>query len=167
MINDHTQEGTSRDFDFLFGSWRVVHNKLKERLVGCEDWEEFEGRTAAFPILGGLGNIDDNELELPSGRYRALSIRKFDPFRRIWSIWWLDHFAGFGRSGGSTLAKSLSNLRSMVDFLMVWEYFTGMTSLTKCQSKFGSSGETQKLKLPNGNKLSQQTAEKRGRKIGG
>jgi hypothetical protein len=80
----------SHDFDFFMGSWRVRHRRLKERLVGNREWEEFGGETTAQAILGGSGNIDDNEIELPGGAYRAVTLRTFDPDRRQWSIWWLD-----------------------------------------------------------------------------
>lgn len=80
----------SHDFDFFMGSWRVRHRRLKERLVGNHEWEEFGGETTAQAILGGSGNIDDNEIELPGGAYRAVTLRTFDPDRRQWSIWWLD-----------------------------------------------------------------------------
>ncbi len=82
-------EGES-DFDFFFGRWSVVHKRLKERLVGDTRWETFAGRCETRPILGGLGNIDDNVLELPAGTYRAASIRQFDPAERLWAIWWMD-----------------------------------------------------------------------------
>jgi hypothetical protein len=82
--------GWSTDFDFLFGSWTVEHRRLKERLVGCDVWEEFGGTCTAYPILGGAANVDDNVLELPGGSYRASSIRSFDATTRTWAIWWLD-----------------------------------------------------------------------------
>ena len=78
------------DFDFYMGTWRVHHRRLKERLAGSDDWAEFEGTSHAWPILDGAGNIDDNVLELPSGTYRAISLRSFDPETDLWSIWWLD-----------------------------------------------------------------------------
>ena len=79
-----------RDFDFLFGKWSVRHRRLKSRLTGCTEWETFSGTSEARPILGGVGNIDDNVLELPAGTYTAASIRVFDPDKKQWSIWWLD-----------------------------------------------------------------------------
>ncbi len=85
-----TSLSTARDFDFFIGRWKVSHRRLKERLAGCQDWEHFEGRCHMRPLLGGLGNIDDNELDLPSGPYRALSMRTFDPVKRQWAIWWVD-----------------------------------------------------------------------------
>ena len=78
------------DFDFYMGTWRVHHRRLKARLVGSDEWEEFEGTSRAWPILDGAGNIDDNVLELPGGTYRAISLRTYDPVTDKWSIWWLD-----------------------------------------------------------------------------
>jgi hypothetical protein len=78
------------DFDFLVGHWTVRHRRLKERLVGCAEWEEFRGTCSLRPLLDGQANVDDNVLETPSGTYRAASIRAYDPATDQWSIWWLD-----------------------------------------------------------------------------
>ena len=78
------------DFDFYMGTWAVHHRRLKQRLAGNDEWEEFEGTSTAWALLGGAGNVDDNVLELPSGTYRAISLRSFDPTTNQWSIWWLD-----------------------------------------------------------------------------
>jgi hypothetical protein len=78
------------DFDFLMGDWRVRHRRLKERLAGCVDWDEFEGTSTTRPILGGNGNVEDNLILFPGGDYRASAIRAFDPASGHWSIWWLD-----------------------------------------------------------------------------
>lgn len=79
-----------RHFDFLFGEWRVAHRRLRDRLAGCTQWEEFDGLCSARPILGGFGNMDDNVLNLPAGAYRAATVRTFDPATARWSIWWFD-----------------------------------------------------------------------------
>jgi hypothetical protein len=78
------------DFDFFIGSWKVAHRRLRARLAGCTEWESFGGACVAQKTLGGFGNVDDNLIEIPSGAYRALSIRTFDPEAGTWSIWWLD-----------------------------------------------------------------------------
>lgn len=80
----------SHDFDFFFGIWEVSHRRLRIRLANCTDWEEFDGRCEARALLGGLGNIDDNHVNLPQGAYRAISLRSYDPANRQWAIWWLD-----------------------------------------------------------------------------
>lgn len=79
-----------RDWDFLIGKWDVRHRRLRARLVGNADWEEFNGTCVSWSTLGGLGNVDDNVIELPAETYRAITIRAFDPASRQWSIWWLD-----------------------------------------------------------------------------
>ena len=77
-------------FDFLAGRWRVRHRKLRRRLAGCTDWDEFNGTLECRPVLGGLGNVDENVIEDPSGTYQALALRLFDPASGLWSIWWVD-----------------------------------------------------------------------------
>ena len=78
------------DFDFLAGSWAVAHRRLKRRLAGDTNWQEFPGVCEARPIVGGLGNVDDNAIALPAGAYRAATLRVFDPAAARWSIWWID-----------------------------------------------------------------------------
>src|SRR5690349_13456016 len=80
----------SHDWDWLVGRWSVRHRRLKARLAGCTEWEEFAGTSVLWHTLGGLGNVDDNVLELPGGTYRAVSVRAFDAETCQWSIWWLD-----------------------------------------------------------------------------
>ena len=80
----------SHDFDFQFGRWQVFHRRLKHRLSGSDEWEEFDGTCEAWPTLGGNGNVDDNIVNIPSGSYRAITMRAFDPATRTWAIWWLD-----------------------------------------------------------------------------
>ncbi|HEY0628325.1 MAG TPA: DUF1579 domain-containing protein, partial [Sphingomicrobium sp.] len=85
-----TQTEGAGDFDFLHGSWRVDHRRLKERLADCDQWEQFGGSMECRPVLGGLGNVDDNLIELPAGAYRAVTIRWFDPTEKRWTIHWID-----------------------------------------------------------------------------
>ena len=46
-------EATARDFDFWMGSWDVANRRLKRRLAGSDDWEEFAATAVARPILDG------------------------------------------------------------------------------------------------------------------
>ena len=78
------------DFDFFHGRWKVSHRRLRNRLVGDTVWEEFAGTCDTQPIIGGLGNLDDNLLELPAGTYRAATLRLFNAGTGLWSIWWVD-----------------------------------------------------------------------------
>jgi len=88
-LNAVSSDGRA-DFDFLIGTWTVRHSRLRKRLEGDTAWDAFAGSCEMRPMLGGLGNMDDNVIELPDGPYRAASIRAFNSATRLWSIWWLD-----------------------------------------------------------------------------
>lgn len=87
---------TPLDFDFFLGDWDVFHRRLKHRLAGSNEWEEFKGTSSCRKILNGMGNSDENYLELPAGSYYAMTVRTFDAKNKEWSIWWFD-----GRYPGS------------------------------------------------------------------
>jgi hypothetical protein len=78
------------DFDFLVGEWEVSHRRLSKRLVGSDQWQEFDGRLINWPVLGGNGNVGDNVMNFPGGTVRGVGIRAFDPASAMWSSWWLD-----------------------------------------------------------------------------
>lgn len=78
------------DFDFVIGDWQVIHRRLNERLANCKEWTEFEGEMSTYKILGGFGNIEDNQLNFPEGQFRAVALRSFDISTQTWAIWWLD-----------------------------------------------------------------------------
>lgn len=78
------------DFDFQEGRWTVRHRRLATRLAGANDWQEFPGESTMRRVLGGLGNVEDNLINLPDGPYRALAMRTFDPATQLWAIWWVD-----------------------------------------------------------------------------
>ena len=82
-------EATARDFDFWLGSWDVANRRLKRRLAGSDDWEEFAATSVARPILDGLGNEDVFTTDHDGG-FVGMSFRFFDPERRRWSIYWAD-----------------------------------------------------------------------------
>ena len=80
----------AHDWDWLIGNWDVWNRRLKERLVGSNDWEEFKGKSALWRTMDGFGTLDDNMMDVPNGLYYGATIRAFDPVTRHWSIWWLD-----------------------------------------------------------------------------
>lgn len=78
------------DFDFWVGIWKARHCRLRERLVGCDEWIEFGGTSEVRKILDGSGIIEDNLLDLPGAPYKAASLKIFDPETQNWIIWWVD-----------------------------------------------------------------------------
>jgi hypothetical protein len=80
----------AHDFDFFLGEWRVRHRRLTRRLVNANDWEEFEGVTRCVSLLGGLANLNDSLVHRPSGAYRGMGLRAFNPATNTWGDWYLD-----------------------------------------------------------------------------
>ena len=89
MSETATIGSTARDFDFLMGSWHIRNLRLRERLVGSNDWEEFEATSVARPLLDGLGNEDEFRTDHDGG-FIGMSFRFFDAVSRRWSIYWAD-----------------------------------------------------------------------------
>ncbi|MES2151819.1 MAG: hypothetical protein V4508_18725 [Pseudomonadota bacterium] len=98
----------ARDFDFLMGSWRVRNLKLRERLRGCSQWDEFEATSTVRMLLRGLGNEDEFETAHDGGM-SGMSFRFFNPVSGLWAIYWADSrrgtleapvYGGFEGSGG-------------------------------------------------------------------
>jgi hypothetical protein len=77
------------DFDFLRGDWRVRHRYLRVK-DGRRDWIEAEGTASCRPLMGGAANVEEHEVQAPSGAYRAVGLRSYDAKASRWSIWWLD-----------------------------------------------------------------------------
>ena len=81
--------GTAHDFDFLFGHWSVLNRRLRRRLVGSGEWEEFAAEMVARPLLDGMGNEDEFRTDHDGGMI-GMSFRFFDPRTRLWTIYWAD-----------------------------------------------------------------------------
>jgi hypothetical protein len=75
------------DFDFLTGVWRVHHHRLKPN---TDEWLDFEGTSRNRRLMDGMANIEEQDLNAPSGAYHAVALRAYDPKVAKWAIWWLD-----------------------------------------------------------------------------
>jgi hypothetical protein len=78
------------DFDYFLGDWKVRHRRLAQRLVGSNEWEEYEGSTHCQAILGGIANFNDSITHRAGSTYRSLGLRAFDPTTKVWTDWSLD-----------------------------------------------------------------------------
>jgi len=81
-----------RDFDFFQGSWNVLHRRLTLRGAGSDEWDEFTGTTHCRLLMGGLCNVDENDM--PARGFQGLTFRTFNIERREWSIYWVNSTAG-------------------------------------------------------------------------
>lgn len=77
-----------RDFDFLFGKWRVRNRRLRNPLTGSGEWYEFDAAYTAQPLWAGKANQDEFIAETPLGRIEGLTLRLYDPQNGCWSLYW-------------------------------------------------------------------------------
>jgi hypothetical protein len=88
-MDEFAGASSRHDFDFWMGRWEQRNRRLRERLAGCDEWDEFDSKSVAWPTLDGLGNVDEFRTDYGGG-YVGMSIRLFDPATRMWSIYWAD-----------------------------------------------------------------------------
>lgn len=74
------------DFAFLHGEWTVANRRLKTRLAGADDWEEFPSSASVRPLFGGTANIE--EIRYPAEGVSGLTLRLYDAVRDSWSLNW-------------------------------------------------------------------------------
>ena len=70
----------------MHGDWRVEHNRLRQRLAGCTEWDRSEGAASCRPVLDGVGNVD--EITVPAIDAIGMTLRLFDPRTDLWSLHW-------------------------------------------------------------------------------
>ncbi|MFC4947701.1 hypothetical protein [Pseudonocardia sp. GCM10023141] len=83
---------TTSDFDFLTGTFDVVHRRLVAPLTGSTEWEEHAGTCTARTAFDGAVSID--EMQFPTRGHFGMSVRLFDPVAREWSVYWVDSRTG-------------------------------------------------------------------------
>lgn len=85
------QSDQAHAFDFLLGrTWRVHNRRLRDRLVGSTEWDEFEATLVGWTILGGTANIDRFRAERSGEVFHGSSLRIFDEAENEWTIYWMD-----------------------------------------------------------------------------
>ena len=93
MPSEHPLHDGARDFDFWMGAWRVQNRRLRERLKGSTEWDEFQATSFARPLLGGIANEDEFRGDF-KGLFIGMSFRFYDPATRTWAIYWADSRRG-------------------------------------------------------------------------
>jgi hypothetical protein len=90
--------GKPGEFDFLSGSWKISHRRLKK--AGTDDWDEFSGEATCWSILGGRASIE--ELRIPARDFSGMGLRLFDAESRLWSDFWVNAKSGVLLAPGTT-----------------------------------------------------------------
>jgi len=83
------------DFDFAMGSWKMHLSRLQDRLAGSTTWIPFDGTLVAQKIWDGRANIEEVELNSPTGLIEGLTLRLFDAQTHQWTIYWSNSKNGY------------------------------------------------------------------------
>jgi hypothetical protein len=65
----------------------VAHRRLRERLVGCTDWDDLSGTVETRSLLGRLCNVEENLIDAPG--ISGAAVRTFNVATGLWSIYWV------------------------------------------------------------------------------
>ena len=76
------------DFDFALGTWKAHLKRLQHPLTGSNTWVEFDGTFVARKVWDGRANVEEVELNSPTGPIEGLTLRLYNPQSRQWSIYW-------------------------------------------------------------------------------
>ncbi len=74
------------DFDFEIGAWKTHLRRLQHPLTGSATWVEYEGTTVVRKVGNGHANLVELEVNGPTGRIEALSLRLYNPQSHQWSL---------------------------------------------------------------------------------
>ncbi|GAA3965037.1 hypothetical protein GCM10022246_17660 [Pedobacter ginsengiterrae] len=85
-----TSASSKDDFNFLMGKWTVKNRKLRSRLSGSKEWDEFDSVLELREILMGIGNRETFTATIGGKPYEAIALRLFNPKTLLWTDYWAD-----------------------------------------------------------------------------
>jgi len=77
-----------RDFDFELGSWKIHLKRLQHPLSGSNTWIEFDGTTVTRKLWNGRSQIEEFEVDSPTGHIEGLTLRLYNTQTHQWSLYW-------------------------------------------------------------------------------
>lgn len=80
----------SHDFDFIYGKWKMPNHRLKKRLAGSHEWDDFITCDEGSPLPGGIGDIDYWKATYWKD-FVGVTVRTYDPKTGLWRIYWVDN----------------------------------------------------------------------------
>ncbi len=130
-------QSKGHDFDFLNGDWRVHHRYLRIKEDGRE-WLDADGTASHRELMDGRANLEEYTTNAPSGAYRAVALRSYDPKTSQWSIWWLDERRPHGEldppvqgrfeKGVGTFYGQITTNGKPMRLRFVWSQITGTSA---------------------------------------
>jgi hypothetical protein len=75
-------------FDFEIGSWNIHLKRLEQRLAGSHTWIEFDGTSVTRRVWDGRADLEEFEVDSPTGHIEGLTLRLYNPQTRQWALYW-------------------------------------------------------------------------------
>ena len=76
------------DFDFEIGSWKIHLKRLMNPLTSSTTWVEFDGTSVTRKLWDGHANIEEFNVDSPTGHIQGLTLRTYNPESGQWSLHW-------------------------------------------------------------------------------
>jgi hypothetical protein len=81
-------------FDFEIGAWKIHLKRLEHRLTGSTTWIEFDGTSVTRRVWDGRADLEEFEVDSPTGHIEGMTIRLYDPQTHQWSLYWATSKSG-------------------------------------------------------------------------
>jgi hypothetical protein len=81
-----TTPEVNHDFDFVFGKWNEHTTRLQHPLTGSKTWIEMNGKSKAYKLWNGRGNLTELESDGPDGHLELLALRLYNPQAHQWNL---------------------------------------------------------------------------------
>jgi hypothetical protein len=92
--NTPAEQDGQHGFDFEIGTWKIHLKRLDGRLVGSTKWVEFDGTSVTRKVWDGRANLEEFEVDSPTGHIEGMTLRLYDPQTRQWSLYWATSKSG-------------------------------------------------------------------------
>ncbi len=141
-----TQPDGPHGFDFEVGSWNIHLKRLDGRLVGSTTWVEFDGTSVTRKVWGGRADLEEFEVDSPTGHIEGLTLRMYNPQAHQWRLYWANSKNGtldppqvgeFKNGRGEFFAQDTIDGRAIL-IRFVWTDTT--TNLPHFEQSFSDDG---------------------------
>lgn len=82
------------DFDFHIGVWKTRIKRLKNPLTGSKEWMDFSGTITTSKVWQGRANLEEIEIDGPTGHLEGLTLRLYNPESHQWYLYWANSKVG-------------------------------------------------------------------------
>jgi len=89
-----TKHDGQHDFDFEIGTWKIHLKRLDHRLTGSTTWVEFDGTSVTRKVWDGRADLEELEVDSPTGHIEGMTLRLYDPQTHQWSLYWATSKSG-------------------------------------------------------------------------